>query len=112
MANISVLESQLLDEYFRCERALNIHRRALVQNDTKGYISVKRIGSRKYHYLQWREGSKVCSRYIRNDELKRISDSIEARKQHQSSIRNLENNIRQLKKVLGRKLIEEYRSAV
>ncbi len=112
MAKVSVLESQLLDEYFRCERALSIHKHALAQNDLKGYISVKKIGGRKYHYLQWREGSKVCSKYIKAEELERIYSSLEERKQHQSSIRNLKKSIRQLEKVLGRKLIEEYRSAV
>ena len=29
MIDISVLESQLLDEYYRCERALDVHKRAL-----------------------------------------------------------------------------------
>ena len=68
--------------------------------------------SRKYHYLQWREGSRVCSRYIKDDELEGIRNSIEKRKQHQSSIRNLKKNIRQIEKVLGKELIEKYGSTI
>lgn len=112
MANISVLESQLLDEYYRCERSLDVHKRALENDALKGYISVKNINGRKYYYLQWREASKVCSRYIKSEELEVLQQRIEKRNQLLLSVRNLNKNMRKLEKVLGRQLIEEYRSAL
>lgn len=55
----------------------------------KGYISTKTISGKTYFYHQWSENGKKRSRYIRDDEIKGISEQIEKRKMLQEELRSL-----------------------
>lgn len=58
----------------------------------RGYISVKNINGKPRHYLQWREGSKVRSRYIRDADLDRTVEAIEQRRRFEAMISDLSGN--------------------
>ena len=111
MRKISILEQQLLDEYFRCIRNRNVQM-AAIDDLPKGYISRKKRSGKTYSYLQWRDGDKVYSQYIKPDDLASIEKKIEARKNWAESVKQLEKNIRQIEKVLGKGLINEYRDSI
>lgn len=108
---LSILEAQLIDEYFRCLRSLNIHRRAAALPECRGYISEKSIKGKKYYYRQWREGERIVSEYLHKEDVENVSKQIERRKSHQCSIKALEKSIRQIEKAIGKELINEYRHA-
>lgn len=107
MRRLSMLEEMLLDEYFRCKRNLPIQEREL-ENYKKGHISYKKIGKKKYPYLQWREGKKVRSEYINEDELEGILKELELRHKWEDSIKNLHRSIKQIERALGKEFINEY----
>ena len=108
MRNISILEEQLLDEFFRCERNLRVQKEEL-DNSIKGYISVKHINGKERYYLQYKENGKVVSKYIKEKDLESIRKQIENRNRWRESVRELKRNMHQLQKALGRSLIDEYR---
>jgi len=60
----------------------------------KGYISKKNINNRSYYYLQKREGSKIVSQFIPNEQLTEIKELIIKRKQFEESLRDLKNIVR------------------
>ena len=66
------------------DRITRINRR--LQDLPKGYVSRKMINGRERLYLQWREGSRIRSRYIKQDEEKRILDAVEERKRLQAEL--------------------------
>lgn len=47
----------------------------------KGYVSKKTIRGRQQLYLQWREGDRICSRYIKKAEREQIISQIEERRE-------------------------------
>lgn len=107
MKEISILEEQLLDEYFRCKRNIDIQKREIL-NYPKGNLSIKNISGNKRIYLQWREGSRVRTKLIHEDEIEKIKKDIAMREKWKHSVKNLERNIKQLEKVLGKKMIAEF----
>ena len=109
LRDISVLESNLLDEYYRCERALEAHQHALDTDSVQGYISRKLIKGREYHYLQWRDGDKVKSRYLKRDEVPYFKKEMELRKMHESSLRRIKRDMKKLRYILGDDVIDGYR---
>lgn len=111
MREISILEQQLLDEYFRCIRNKDVQT-AAIANLPKGYISSKRRGDKVYYYLQWRDGNKVCSRYLKPSEVENTKKQINERRSWSASVKQLERNMKQIKKVLGKGLIDEYRDSI
>ena len=52
----------------------------------RGYISVKNINGKQRHYLQWREGSKIKSKYIRDADLDRTVEAIEQRRRFEAML--------------------------
>ncbi len=52
----------------------------------RGYISVKNINGKQRHYLQWREGPKVKSKYIRDADLDRTVEAIEQRRRFEAKL--------------------------
>lgn len=58
----------------------------------KGYISKKIINGKERYYLQYREGKKIVSTYIKSTELKEIQDKISKRKEIEEEIALLSQN--------------------
>ncbi len=84
------------------ERALRIKNAMHAELETlpKGYISRKKIRGKLTCYLQWREGSKVKSRYIPPAQLSAVNKQVERRKQLEQSVRAVDQNIRKIEKML------------
>lgn len=64
----------------------------------KGYISTKTISGHTYSYLQWREGSKIVSKYIEDDLLFGVKSKIKMRKDVENLLRIIKNDIKNVKK--------------
>lgn len=111
MRELSILEEQLLDEYFRCKRNLVIQGKE-IQNYKRGYISYKKIGKKKYPYLQWRDNDKIHSEYIKKENLAEVIKQLEFRNEWEQSIKNLHRSIEQITKALGERLIKEYENEI
>ena len=113
---LSVLQEQLLDEYFRCKRALHVKESEVKENGIKGYLSYKTINGRSYCYYQWRDGKTIKSKYLPGDMVPDAEAVIARQKNMVKSIRRLKRDIQTLEKVLGKELIEvyepEYRSVL
>lgn len=54
-----------------------------------GYISEKNINGKKRYYLQWREGGKLKSKYIRVDELEVVKKQIAERKELEERLKEM-----------------------
>lgn len=61
-----------------------------IANLPKGSVTKKVIQGKDRYYLQWREGEKVKSRYIKGAELPELSRQIELRKSLQQELQNLQ----------------------
>ena len=110
MRELSILEEQLLDEYFRCERNLKAQMAYLEENAVHGYISHKKIKERDYYYLQRRDGKHIVSKYIPKNVVPLLSQKIEERKKWQKSIKNLKRDMQSIERILGKECIDERRN--
>lgn len=110
MENLTILEEQLLDEYYRCERNLKANIRELENLDIKGYLSQKTIGGKKYYYIQWKENKKIKSEYVKGEIDEELKEKYRLKAVYKSNIRALKHDLKILKRALGGKLIEKYRS--
>lgn len=104
---MTVLEEVLLEEYERILRTEALIKDELEQLP-RGYISVKKINGRNYHYLQFRQDSKVKSQYIKAAEVDAIREGLAARKKDMESLASLEKSKKAIIRALGRKAIDEY----
>lgn len=55
----------------------------------KGYISVKNIRGVKTFYLQWRDGTKIRSKYIKSEQVEEITKQIQKRKKGNTNLKNI-----------------------
>ena len=70
------------ENYFDREAALRE-----LESLPKGYISNKVIGGKVRHYLQWNDGGKIRSRYIKDSEYEDVKAQIARRKELAESLR-------------------------
>lgn len=96
---MSVLMGVLEEELDRLNRQEIVYKAAL-QEARKGYISKKNIRGKESYYLQWREGSQVKSKHISRDELPKIEEQVQHRKQLEASLRRVKEDQKKLRKVL------------
>lgn len=104
---MSVLEEVLLEEYDRSMRvisAIKAEQRTL----PKGSVQEKLISGRKYLYLQYRDGDKIRSDYIKKMDVESIINGIRKRKENDVAIKELEKSIEQIRKALGKDVINEH----
>ena len=69
------------------ERVRELER--MISELPRGYISVKNVNGKQRHYLQWREGSKIRSKYIRKDEVEKTVEAIEQRRRFEAMLSEL-----------------------
>ena len=62
----------------------------------KGYISKKTIGNKEYHYLQFRNGGKVESKYLKDTEVSEMTKLFELRKEAESALPKIEKRLGEL----------------
>jgi hypothetical protein len=100
---MSILSEVLQEEYDRVLRTISAYEREAAMLP-KGHVAVKRIKNKEYYYLQWRDGQKTKSKYIREEELEGLRLQIERRNHLISSIREMRKSEKEFHKVLGREL--------
>ena len=59
----------------------------------KGYISTKTVSGKTYFYHQWSENGSKKSRYLRDDEIKELSELIEKTKRLQKELSSLKQSV-------------------
>ncbi len=63
----------------------------------KGYISEKTIKGKIRHYLQYRDGSKVVSKYVKDNELESLMSLLEERKTIERKLKDIESSLLSLR---------------
>ena len=106
--DLSMVQEELVDQYQRAERAIERYKELIVANCQPGYISIKEINGKKYHYLQWRDGEKLRSKFIPDKQVEAIKKMILIRKEYESSIKKMMRNQKEIEKFLGKDILEEY----
>ena len=100
---MSILSEILKEEYERINSTLSSFE-ALAADLPKGSIREKLINGKKYSYLQWRENSKVRSKYLRQEEIATLTEQIEQRRQYEKEIKNLRETKKEFNRVVGKEL--------
>jgi hypothetical protein len=100
---MSVLSEILNEEYERLNRTITSYQ-AMASELPKGSIRIKSINGNRYAYLQWRDGDKVRSKYIKNDDVDSLSEQIEQRRQYEREIKSLVESKKEFDKVIGKEI--------
>ena len=100
---MSILSEILKEEYERLNNTISSFE-ALAASLPRGSIREKLINGKKYQYLQWRDGSKVRSRYIKPDEISTLSEQIEQRRQYVKEIKTLRETKKEFDLVIKKEL--------
>ena len=94
----------MLVDLLREEQQRALAMQAAIQQELhglpKGYVSRKIIHGRPAHYLQWREGRRVLSRHIPQEQVKRLSDQVSRRRELQSLAKEVEGNLKRIERAL------------
>lgn len=99
---MSVLDEVLIEEYKRASRVVAVLEKELAELP-RGSVRTKRIGHNNYYYLQYREGSKVRSRYIPKEKLEDVRQMVARRKENEAAIKEQRASLRKIEKALGGK---------
>lgn len=105
---LSMTVTVLLDQYYRCRRAVRTYENAIKEECVQGYLSKKTIKGKTYYYLQKRDGKKVVSTYVKSEDVEQIEKKIALRKNYENHISKLKATMKDAEKFLGRDLINEY----
>ena len=73
---------------------------ATIEALPRGYISTKNISGHTYHYLQWREGSRVLSTYVNDSLLAITQQKIVVRKANEELLKIVKKDAAKLEKAL------------
>lgn len=66
----------------------------------RGSISERNIKGNTYHYLKYRDGKKVISKYIRHDNVENIREGLEKRRHIETMLEALQEEYELAEKVL------------
>lgn len=97
---MSILMEVLQEELDRLDRqqaAYEFH----LQELPRGYISKKNIRGKESYYLQYRDGSKIVSKWIPADDLQEVEMRVKQRKVIEASLRRVKEDRKKLRKALG-----------
>lgn len=94
-----ILDDVLYEEYERGRKILEAYRKEF-NSLPAGYISYKRIGNKKYPYLQYRVGEKIVSDYVKQKDLEELITKLKRRKKLSAAIKNIERSNRKIGKAL------------
>lgn len=97
---MSILMEVLQEELDRLDRqqvAYESHLREL----PRGYISKKKIRGKESYYLQYREGTKIVSKWIPAANLQEIERQVDQRKMLEASLRRVKGDQKKLRRALG-----------
>lgn len=104
---MTVMEDVLVEEYMR---ALRIERlvKSEIEELPKGSIQKKKIKGKEYPYLQYRCGNAIKSQYIKAQEVHELEIMIAKRKEHISTLKQLQKTKAQIEKALGKDFLHEH----
>ena len=97
-----ILENTLEEEYARSLRVTAALEREIA-GLPKGSIRKREIGGHEYYYLQWREGKKVRSLFVKREDLAELRRQLELRKSHEEALKEQEEARKLIERALGRK---------
>ena len=69
-----------------------------ISEHRKGNLRKKTINGREYYYLQYREGDKVISKYIKKGELNELAAKIERRRSLKKSLREIDAEMKKIER--------------
>jgi hypothetical protein len=102
----AVVSGMLHDELSRCNEALVSIRKAL-SGLPRGSLSVRKRFYKdreyEYHYLKFREGSRVVNQHVAEDKLKELQNRLALRKKYEKEAQVYKRRISYLKKLLKAK---------
>ena len=104
---MSVLEEVLIEEYDRSMRILR-EIEAEQMSLPKGSVRKKLIKGRPYYYLQYRDGDRVKSEYIKEQDLESVKAAVNKYKENIVALKELRKSIKQIEKALGKDAVSEY----
>ncbi len=96
---MSVLDEVLKEEY---ERLLRMRSAMSIEYDAlpKGSISRKNIRGCDCYYLQYREGDKIVSKYIKKAELDELAAKIEKRRILRKTLRDIDAEMKKIERTI------------
>ena len=97
----TILEDVLEEEYARSLRSSKALE-AEIARLPKGYLRTRNINGHEYHYLQWRDGKKVRSKYVKVKDVSELRREIELRHRHLQALKDQEESRRMIVRALGR----------
>lgn len=97
-----LLSNAIKKEHQRIVAMIALYENQLVDLP-KGVMAIKKVKNNEYHYLQYRDGKKVVSKYIGNDEkrIDEIKNQIEQRKHIEAMLDMLNAELKQVNKLMG-----------
>lgn len=96
----SIIKNVLVEELERQKRLEQSYIKK-IEELPKGAIFERIVGKKKYYYLNYREGNRVISKYIKASEIEEIKEQVERRKEIEDLLKNIRINIRSLEKVVS-----------
>ena len=106
---MSILEEVLMEEY---DRSLRISRAIEAENTSfVGRVRKRMINGRPYFYLQYRDGTRVRSEYLKADEAKAVAKAVARRKENDSALKEQKKSRAQIVKALGGECVDEHSRA-
>ena len=103
----TILENVLIEEYDRSRRMAICYEEEIASLP-KGYIREKIIKGHTYYYLQYREGTRVRSKYIPKSELDDLRDKLKRREEYVEARKARLKEMRQIERALGKRFINEH----
>jgi hypothetical protein len=102
---MSIIKNNWAEEVVRLRKIFEVAQNTL-EKYPKGSIQIKKIKGKEQHYLMWREGKKIKSKYIGNDTevIKKMRFYIEVRKEREEAQRERKKDICLLEKALRLKI--------
>ena len=97
---MSILDEVLIEEYERSKRFKKMYQEKL-QDLPKGYLSRKNIKGKVYYYLQYRDGEKIVSQFVPNENVESLQKQIEDRRKYEKRVREVEADLRKIRKAVG-----------
>lgn len=107
MAEVTILEGVLLEEYERAVRTVEALAEAM-RELPRGYLRERERNGRTYYYLQRREGNRVVSEYVPRERVNEVRAQVERRHELAAGLKVQERSRRQIEKALGRRFIDEH----
>ena len=93
----------VLQEKQRIERMI-LRYNEILRALPRGSISERNIKGNTYHYLKYRDGKKVISKYIRKENIENVRTELEKRRHIETMLEALQKEYELAEKVLGGKV--------